>query len=337
MELNAARKIWLVKGASFTLAPGLALKGGLLTEVSGHGYPLNTAGELLCQLGERPVDIERLIDVLAVRTNVERHVLEGQVMSFVAEMSSRGFVSVSQSFLREILGALRNLGMIATVVQVDRRFLNRSRFPLRYYRASVLNLLRACLEAHQGLLWTGTAVALLTRVLFSSNYIPTLNGLAPSTASSLPIAIMAYFLTFVSVAVAHEVGHFVVARRLGVDVTCVYARLGVSGVAFRAPNPRAALAILFAGPLSGILSLGILAGATYALGPAPWVYFGTDQFQLSWYAALGVLTMHQLLCLTPINKDGKQVLRQWAALRLPELEPPDAVSISSTGPEVSGR
>ena len=329
MELNAARKIWLVKGASFALAPGLTVRGDVLTEAE-HSYPLNATGELLCKLGERPVDLERLIDVLSVRTNVDRDVLEGQVMGFVSEMSSRGLVSVSQSFLREVLGSLRNLGMIATVVQVDKRFLSRSRFPLRYYPASVRNLLRACLEAHQGLLWTGAAAALLTRLLFSTSYIPTINGLAPSTSASLPIAVMVYFLTFVSVAIAHEVGHFVVARRLGVNVTCVYARLGVSGVAFRAPNPRAALAVLFAGPLSGILSVGVLAGVTYALGPTPWVYLGTDQFQLSWYAALAVFAVHQLLCLTPINKDGKQVLRQWVALRLPEVGPSGGVGTLPT-------
>lgn len=309
LELKPEASVWLVKGANYAIAPGLVLADDALVDEGGHRFPLNATGRLICELGHQPADVGTVIGVLTALTGMPEIEVRDQVVDFLAELSRRGLVSIHQSFVQEAVSTLRSLPLILSAARIDHSLIFRGRFPLRRYAANARAVVAACLEAHQGIMLIGLALTGVSLLALGSQPVASLNMLYRSTAPHLAAAVLSYFLVLILVVVTHEFGHYVAARLQGTAVQCVYARQGAAGLLYREDRPRAAVRVVVAGPAAGFAVVLLVAGVSLLLGPGFWLRFGLDQLQLSWYAALAVIALHQLMGFVPLTKDGRELLR----------------------------
>jgi len=295
---------WLIPGASFTLAPGVRARADHLVDDAGTAYPLNDTGSLLCQLAAHDTDVDVLVAATSATFDIPADQAHDEVSRFVSGLAGRGLLSVHQSFLRESLSILRHARQLTLASTVDRSLIRRgSRFPARRYRPSVGSIIRGCVEAHQGALWWGLVAAAAVAAL--QVQIDTLNLALASTLAQLVLIILVYVMLIPITALAHELGHYAVARRLGVRCSSVFVRRGVVGIAYERASRRHTLAVTLAGPLSGLLVVAVCAGLWWLAGPTVWVALGMDQLSLSFMAALGAIALMQAASLTPMSHDGR--------------------------------
>jgi hypothetical protein len=299
---------WLVGDVSFTIAPGLELVGNALVDSDGMRYPLNDSARILCEVGRFPADVATVVDLVSAWTDEPREQVDAQVRRFVVDLSALGLLSVHQSHAREAVEVVRSLPMVLSAMVLDRRIAYRGRFPLRKYPATARTVLVGALEAHQGLCWLGVGLAAVLAVLLGTNPITSLNVLQTATAVQVVGSVLAFFLALVATIVAHEWGHLLAARATASDAYAFYVRAGACGLSFRAPSRRARALVVLAGPAGGVCAA--LAALAVALGlPADlWVWLGLDQLRAPWAAGMLVLALYHLSALTPLAKDGRQLL-----------------------------
>lgn len=306
---------WIVGDASYCVSPGLELDERGLRDADGEHFELNGTARLLCAIGERPTHVETVVEMLAVRTATPRAVVESHVHDFLVDLSARGLVSVHQSHLREGLEVLRALPWILSVALVDRRLAYRGRLPLRRYPATMRAVLVGTLEAHQLLCWVAVALALVMGGVLGAGSLDTLNVVQTSTAPQVMLGVLVFFLLLVVSLLAHEVGHFLMARATGCDAFTFYVRAGAAGLGFRAGSRRAHVTVALAGPLAALAVL-LLVLAVGAVTPADvWLWLGVDQLRASMAGAIAVLCLYHLAALTPLGKDGRQLRRLARAQR----------------------
>lgn len=157
-----------------------------------------------------------------------------------------------------------------------------------------------------GLHWSLLVIAGLLSAQLYANLLP---ELVPGR-SSLAYAVVAgaTAVAFLASILAHELGHALVADRLGVRVRRVTLWLlgGVAELADEAPRPGAELRIAVAGPAVSV-GIGILSGtiaAVLALANAPDLVVGG----LAWLAIINLfLAVFNLLPAAPL--DGGRILR----------------------------
>ncbi|MFC8192511.1 hypothetical protein ACFUMH_12725 [Cellulomonas sp. NPDC057328] len=301
--------VWLVREASYAVSPGLVLVEDGLRDADGAHFALNGSGRLLCAIGQAPAHVGTVVEMLAARTGAAREEMDGQLRDFLVDMSARGLVTVHQSHVRELLAVARALPWILSAALIDRRLAYRGRLPLRRYPASLRAVVTGTLEAHQALCWVALALAGLLAVVLGTRPVDSLNVLQTATAPQAMAGMLAFFLVLVLSLVAHEWSHYVVARATRCDAYGFYVRSGAAGLSFRAPGRRAHVAVALAGPVGGVLAIAALTAPAALVPPDVWIWLGADQLQASWYAAAAVLTLYHLAALTPLGKDGRQLLQ----------------------------
>jgi len=309
MDFRPEHKLWILPGANYCVSPGLELREGALVDADGRQFPMNPSGQILCDLGREPTDVDVVVAVLSELTGTARDVMAEEVRAFLIDMSIRGLISINQSFLREVLVVARQAPLILSAALLDHSLAYRNRFPLRHYPATTRSIVRGCIEAHQGLLWIGLCVVFASVLTLGQNPFESLNTLYPSTAPQLLVAVMAFFLVVVLMAGVHELAHFATAKAHGCQVTGFYVRRGAAGLSFREDRATTAFRVVIAGPLAGVGLVMLLAALSALVGPAGWLVLGLDQLQLSWYASLAVLGIYQLMNFLPLSKDGRELVR----------------------------
>jgi Zn-dependent protease len=123
------------------------------------------------------------------------------------------------------------------------------------------------------------------------------------------VAVVAVFLFYVSL-LSHEMGHAIVARRLGVNVDGITLWVfgGVARLRGDAPTPGTEVKIAIAGPLISLVLAIVFGAATFALdatGGPPLIEGG-----LAWLAGTNaLLLLFNLIPAFPL--DGGRLLRAW--------------------------
>jgi hypothetical protein len=316
VELRYDLPTWILPGASYALAPGVRLDEDGLVDDLGRHYPLNSTGKLVCRLGREPADLDLVVDELARASGTPAPLVSRGVVGFVAELSRRGLLSIHQSFAREALVVARELPYLTVAGRHDRHLLRHgTRWPVRRYPATVTGILRSCAEAYQSVLWFGVAVAVV--VLVIGLRVDTLNMVRPDTLPGTIAVLTGFFLLIPVTAVGHELGHWWAARMLQVPSAGCYSRRGAAGVTYPTAPPRAGLLITLAGPVGGLLTVTL--AALVWLGVKPWwIAMRVDQLGLSIALALGVIAAMQVLALTPVARDGRELLSLWMRSRAPK-------------------
>jgi len=157
-----------------------------------------------------------------------------------------------------------------------------------------------------GLHWSLLVVAGLLTVQLYGSLLPELVPGRSSTAYAVAGAVTA--IAFLSSILLHELGHALVAERLGVRVRRVTLWLlgGVAELAHEAPRPSTELRIAAAGPAVSVglgLASGALAAALHVAG-APDLVVAS----LAWVAIINLfLAAFNLLPAAPL--DGGRILR----------------------------
>ena len=185
-----------------------------------------------------------------------------------------------------------------------------------------LTALPGLIEGGRSRLWV--ALLLFALTIASTTFVGAVSSDPPNIALGF-----AYSAAILSILLAHELGHYIVARRLGVNVSFPFfipvplPPLGTMGafIQMKEPPPdrRAVLAIAIAGPLAGlivalpILALGLSLSEIQPL-PPPGSPFFTEGNSLI-YAAMKILLFGRFL------PDGTQdvflhpvALAGWAGL-----------------------
>lgn len=85
--------------STVTAAPHLAVadlgdEAVLLDSASGHYFGLNEVASRILQLAKKPIAIRTIVDHLLEEYEVERNVLEADVMTFVRELEGNGLIVV---------------------------------------------------------------------------------------------------------------------------------------------------------------------------------------------------------------------------------------------------
>lgn len=306
--------VWFVRGALVYLSPGLALRADELelVDTEGEAFPLSPTAALVCATCRKPIAIERLVNVVTQRfPGNDRDEMDIQIRQFVADLFLRGLVGVHQSFAREVASVVVGFPNLLLAAWIDRSLVRRGgRFPVRRYRPSVRNVLRANLEAYQPLLGVGALCVVLAPLLIGS--IGSLNRYAGNGLLQVTWAVAALFAAILLVAVTHELGHWYVARRLGVPCRWVSARRGLVNLAFLPADDRTTLRVAAAGPLSGVLSGLLLLVGLWLIPPDWMILTGMDQLWLSMSLAVVVVTVMQVVSATPVTSDGRVI---WRLLR----------------------
>lgn len=149
--------------------------------------------------------------------------------------------------------------------------------------------------------WTIVIVPLIT---FWS-----IHAASPSWPAKLAIA-AGWTLGLYACVYAHEMGHILMGRRLGVTSSRMTLRAlgGLAHMDAPAPDPKGEILIALAGPATHLIWLALLYPASWAVGefaPANWYVV---EFALDWFIGLQlVLMIFNLLPLYPM--DGGRVLR----------------------------
>jgi Zn-dependent protease len=127
-------------------------------------------------------------------------------------------------------------------------------------------------------------------------------GLSAALAYGFGLTVV---LTLVVSVLLHEIGHALVARRLGIGVRGITLELlgGYTEMDTDAPTPRTELLVALAGPVVS-LALGLLCGGVVALAPR-----GSLAFDLALQLCLGNLLIAVFNALPGLPLDGGRALR----------------------------
>ncbi len=126
-------------------------------------------------------------------------------------------------------------------------------------------------------------------------------------ARAIVLAMAFFFLNFLGTIITHEVAHLMIARSMGSFIYSAYCRPGAAGITFSERRTLARLGILAAGPVAGILVLGIVLVSLFRSPDEFWAVAGIDQLRLSLVVAITTLCAWQLMCFTPLTADGRQL------------------------------
>lgn len=294
------------RNAVVCLAPGVRLSGTRLEDVDGQVYELDPDGAWLCAVFAGPADVRTVIDGLARLREVSPSSLAGPVWEFVEDLSSRGLLSVSESFSAERAARLAEWPRRAlTALTAGALPPSAVRRSLRRYPGTFTGLARAGLEAHQTTAWIGVALAVaaagLALVLAPTE---SARGVGVRTACLL---MSGYFALLLANMFAHESAHLVAARLGKCTVYGVYCRPSGMGISYTTASEPRRLAVAAAGPLAA-LALDLAVMAAIVLGPGTiWATAGIDQLRLSAFAGVAALAAFQLVCLTPLARDGRTI------------------------------
>ena len=283
----------------------------MLLDAQRNSFPLNAAGEVICDIARYPASLRVTVDELSARLDLDRSRCETDVYRFVDELHRRRLVSVHQSLVEEALVAITLLPQrLASIRRDGWATATRERRIYRRYPATVRGIVRGCLEAHQGSMWVMLALVAVAIVATIATGAPT-GHLLMVTVRALALALAWYALLHWSALLVHELCHLFVARICRADVGSIYVRRGAMGLVFRARSAATARAIVVSGALGAMMHLG---GALVFILAAPaefWASAALDQLRLSGVVAVGTLIAAQLLWLTPITSDGREL---WASL-----------------------
>jgi hypothetical protein len=295
------------------LAPGIRVMPGALVDVDARTYPVDGLGEAVCRVISEPAELGTVLDGLAELHELERAEVIAGLAPFLAELERSELLSRNASFLREAATRLVAIPVRLAVAVGTRHPMPAARGAVRRYPADARGLSRAIIEAHQGLCWLGVVLVLGGAVAALA--------LAPdATVAWLGLRTAALFgagytlLVLLTIAV-HEAAHLVAARISRATLFASYARLGAAGISATTTSRARRMAIAAAGPLAALaVNAGVV--AVIRFGPdAFWAHAAVDQLRLSALVAAAVLGLAQLVCLTPLTADGRQLRDAWRAGR----------------------
>jgi hypothetical protein len=302
---------FLLASASIRLSPGVHPRAGMLVDAQLTGFPLNAAGEVICDIARTSTSLSVVVDELAETLGLDRAACETDVHRFVVELHRRRLISVHQSVVEETLTGLALLPTRLAAIRRDGwRSGSGDTWIYRRYPASVRGVLRGCLEAHQLSMWVLAALVALVTLATIAVGAPTPHLLA-ITVRALALALSWYALLHWTSLVVHELCHLLVARLCHADIGSIYVRRGAMGLTFRAPSAAAGRAIVVSGAIGAML---YLAGSLLFILAAPaslWTTAALDQLRLAGLVAVVTLMAAQLLWLSPITRDGREL---WASI-----------------------
>ncbi len=301
---------FLLASASIQLAPGVHREPGMLVDAQHNRFPLNGAGEAICDIARSPASLRVIVDELSAHLGLDRSECETEVHRFVSDLRRRRLVSVHQSLTEEAQIALALLPIRISSLRRGRGAAADGHV-YRHYPATALGVVRGCLEAHQGSMWMLLLFALSVGLATTAVGAPTAHLLA-ITVRALVLAVCWYALLYWTSLVVHELSHLLVARLCGAGVASIYVRRGATGLLFRAPSRAAGRAVVVAGAAGALV---YLSGALLVILGAPaefWTTAALDQLRLSGVVAVCVLMAAQLLWLTPLTRDGREL---WSSFR----------------------
>jgi hypothetical protein len=299
--------VYLLPGASFSLAPGVSYGGSELHDVDGSSYPLNAQAQLICSRATKPVEFESMCDGIAEHFDSDHERTRDDVRKFVIDLHQRGLISVQQPFGIEAL-----VGIASAIPHLSPRnvtsMLDIGRFRLfRRYRPTVGGVLRTVVEAYQTIAWLGVlmVVAGVVVVLAVSPSV----GVLLFSLRAICIVIPSLLLIFLGSIYVHELGHLAAAKWSRTLIYSTFTASGIAGISYHQRRPGIRAAIAVAGPLASIVFLAVIA-ATIAWSPGTfWAETTFDGFRLSILAVIVTFAAWQLLAFTPISTDGRMLLR----------------------------
>ncbi|WP_415854766.1 hypothetical protein [Sinomonas sp. G460-2] len=301
------------RNAVVTLAPGVLLSGTTLNDVDGQVYELDQDGAALCAVFAEPADVETVVEGLSRLRETPPASLAGPIWEFVEDLSSRGLLSVSESFSSERAARLAELpGRTFTALTAGALPASEVRRSLRRYPGTITGLARAGLEAHQATAWIGVALVVAAAGLaFALSPTDSTRGVGVRTACLL---LSGYFTLLLANMFIHESAHLVAARLGKCTVYGVYCRPSGMGISYTTASEPRRLAVTAAGPLAA-LALDLAVMAAIVLGPGIiWSAAGIDQLRLSAFAGVAALAAFQAVCLTPLARDGRNIATSLRAI-----------------------
>jgi hypothetical protein len=295
------------------LAPGIRITAGALVDVDAREYPVDGLGEAVCSVLSEPVDLDTVIEGFAVMRDAARDDVEAGLDAFLDDLERRELLSSNSSFLREALDRLAAVPARLATMLVTRHPLPPVRRATRRYAGDAWGLLRAVVEAHQGLSWLGV-VLVLGGVAIALALAPTAQIAWLGVRTALLFG-AGYALLVLLMVVVHEAGHLVAAHLSGATVFGSYARLGAAGVSSSTPSPTRRMLVAAAGPFAAFL-VAVAAAALIRFGSDDfWVHAAVDQLRLSAFVASVALALAQVFCVTPLTVDGRALWSGWRELR----------------------
>jgi hypothetical protein len=302
---------FLLASASIRLSPGVLPRAGVLVDAQLTSFPLNAAGELICDIARTSTSLSVVVDELTETLQLDRATCEAGIHRFVVELHRRRLISVHQSVVEETLAGLALVPTRMAAIRRDGwRSASRDAWIYRRYPASVRGVLRGCLEAHQLSMWVLAALVALVIVATVAVGAPTPHLLA-ITVRALALALSWYALLHWTSLVVHELCHLLIARLCHADIGSIYVRRGAMGLTFRAPSVAAGRAIVVSGAIGAMLYLGASLLFILAAPASLWTSAALDQFRLAGLVAVLTLMVAQLLWLSPITRDGREL---WASI-----------------------
>ncbi len=298
---------------AIALAPGIRVIPGALVDVDARTYAVDGLGEAVCNVLSEPVALEVVIDGFHELSGAPRDDVATGLGTFLAQLEQSGMLTRNASFLREAIArATRAPLRLATAIATRHR-VPELQGSVRRYPADAGGLLRAVIEAHQGLAWLGVALVLggsLAALALAPD--ATIAWLGMRTAALFGAG---YVLLVLLTVIVHEAAHLTTARLARATLLGSYARLGAAGVTISAASSVRRMAIAAAGPLAAFLMDAAVA-LMIGFGPDTfWAHASVDQLRLSAFVAAAALALAQLVCLTPLTVDGRQVRQAWREWR----------------------
>lgn len=303
------RVLQILDSAQVTLLPGIVcLDGGLMDMATGGIYRMNSMGCFIARQLTVPAELRHVMATTTERFGMDSARVGDDLREFVSDLHTNRLISVKQSFLAELLLRCRLFFWNLVGIALTRAPYIRPAYPSRRYSATPMHIVGACLEAHQLTLYLCIGLGLSAGVL--NGIRDTHLGLPfVSAAAVTALAVMVlYAYGLIGSAIVHELSHYWVATALRVRVSSVFARLEVAGVTCNDEGPGRNAVIALAGPLGAITFLGVATAIIYVTP----IYSPDLQIALL-YSCAAIALLHAR-SLTPLSREGRQVLRNLAEL-----------------------
>jgi hypothetical protein len=302
-----------LRETAVALAPGIRVTPGALVDVDAREYAVDGLGEAVCGVLSEPVALDTVIGGFSEWGGASRDDVATGLGAFVAQLERRGLLTRNASFLREAVARTTRAPLRLATAIATRHRVPAMRGSVRRYRPDMPGLLRAVVEAHQGVSWLGVALVLggsFAALVLAPD--ATVAWLGMRTAVLFGAG---YVLLVLLTIVVHEAAHLATAALARATLFCSYARLGAAGITTTGASPAGRMAIAAAGPLIAFAVDGVVALAIRFGPDGFWAHASVDQLRLSAFVAAAALALAQLVCLTPLTADGRQLRDAWRQLR----------------------
>ena len=174
--------------------------------------------------------------------------------------------------------------------------------PSRRYEPVPSQIVKGAVEAHVATVAMGALLAIAAAGVFAArNLAFGMSPLSPATIYIL-FVILAYSAGIGLSALLHELAHYWVCQQFGIRVRSVFVRIGVVGLSHERAAAWPTLVMSAAGPLTAVLTMGLLCLALLNLP------IGSESSRLPLAFACLLIGAQHLPGLTPLTRDGRLVL-----------------------------